>query len=87
VILIDSNLHSEEIEKIEYINCISGISFKTNNLILENLNYLEQLGLYLIGQISRGRLCELWGSEFLCASEIVCAVDNGINEFVKNNTP
>lgn len=83
MIIIDSHLHSEEIDKIETIFNKPGINFTATNLIGENLNYLEQLGLYLIGQISRGRLCELWDSGFLTASEIVCAVDNEINDFVK----
>lgn len=71
---MDIHHHSEESEKID-IN-LEHINF-------EELNYLEQLGLYLVGYISRGKLCELWKSGFLTASDIVNGVYDGIKDFIK----
>lgn len=68
---MDFHHHTQEIEKLPDINFTS--------IDLDKMNPLEQLGLYLIGQISRGRLSELWRTKkFITSSEIVSTVWDAI---------
>lgn len=67
---MDGTHHSNEIDKIPLIDFA--------NIDMDKLNKHEALGLYLIGQITRGRLCELWDSGFVSASDIWSAVQIAI---------
>jgi hypothetical protein len=73
---MDSHCHTYEIDKFPVA------MIKQFNIDPERLNHVEQLGLYLIGQISRGKLCELWGSGFLEANEITNAVIKAIEGYI-----
>lgn len=65
------------------------IADNPNDLIPEDmdldpakLNPLEQLGLYLIGEISRGKLSELWDRSFVDGGKVVSVVAKAIEPFV-----
>lgn len=63
------------------------IADNPNDLISEDidpaqLNPLEQLGLYLIGEISRGKLSELWDHSFVDGGKVVSAVAKAIEPFL-----
>lgn len=65
------------------------IADNPNNLISEDidldpakLNPLEQLGMYLLGEISRGKLSELWDGGFIDGGKVVSAVAKAIEPFL-----
>lgn len=67
-------LHSKNIDKITVL---------PEDFDPAGLNHLEQLGLYLIGRISRGKLAELWNhSGYLDGNEVVAAVWEAVKKFV-----
>ncbi|MBC9783527.1 hypothetical protein H1S01_03245 [Heliobacterium chlorum] len=73
---MDHHMHSDELDRID--DELDKIDFDP-----DKLNPLEQLGMYLLGQISIGKLSELWKCGAVGSGEIITAVvEGGVKDYM-----